>query len=231
MKKEDRGESDRIFTVFTQDFGKLELLARAERKIQSKLRSGLELFYLSEIEFIQGKSQKTVTDAILLDSCKSRKSDLLKLSACHRAAETLDALVKFGERDEKLWTLLSDFFAVIDESRQKIQTLGISLHYFLWNLFMALGYGPDLQICLYCRKKVSAASIFFSAQDGGLICEDCRHLTKSGVDVSINVVKIVRIFLQKNWPLAAKLKVGRNDLKAIKNFSDYYLEEIFAKIS
>ena len=54
LQKTDRGETDRLFTFYTKDFGKLDLLARAERKITSKLRGGLELFYLSEVEFIQG---------------------------------------------------------------------------------------------------------------------------------------------------------------------------------
>ncbi len=45
LKKEDRGEADRLFTIYTKDFGKLELLAKGERKIKSKLRGGLELFY------------------------------------------------------------------------------------------------------------------------------------------------------------------------------------------
>jgi len=68
LKKIDRGEADRIFTVYTRDFGKLDLLAKAERKIKSKLRGGLELFYLSDIEFIQGKTHKTLTDTILVEN-------------------------------------------------------------------------------------------------------------------------------------------------------------------
>ena len=65
FKKEDRGEADQLFTIYTKDFGKLEILGKAIRKISSKLRSGAETFYLSEIEFIQGKTYKTLTDAIL----------------------------------------------------------------------------------------------------------------------------------------------------------------------
>ncbi|KPJ55867.1 hypothetical protein AMJ49_06190, partial [Parcubacteria bacterium DG_74_2] len=67
MKKIDQGEWDRIFIIYTRDFGKLKVLARAERKIKSKLRAGLELFYLSEIEFIQGKNYKTLTNAVLIE--------------------------------------------------------------------------------------------------------------------------------------------------------------------
>ena len=52
LRKQDADEADRVFTIFTKDFGKLKLRAVSERKITSKLRGGLELFYLSEMEFI-----------------------------------------------------------------------------------------------------------------------------------------------------------------------------------
>ena len=48
IKKINYREADRIFIIYTQDFGKLKVLARAERKIKSKLRAGLKLFYLSK---------------------------------------------------------------------------------------------------------------------------------------------------------------------------------------
>ena len=66
LKKTDRGEADQILTIYTKDFGKLEILGKAIRKIKSKLRSGADLFYFSEIEFIQGKAYKTLTDILKL---------------------------------------------------------------------------------------------------------------------------------------------------------------------
>ena len=49
IKKKDLGEADQLFTIYTKDFGKLEILGKAIRKISSKLRSGAELFYLFHI--------------------------------------------------------------------------------------------------------------------------------------------------------------------------------------
>ena len=54
--KEDRLEADRIFSVFTREYGKLSIAGRGIRKITSKLRGGLDIFCVSDIEFIQGKN-------------------------------------------------------------------------------------------------------------------------------------------------------------------------------
>ena len=52
LKKEDRLESDRIFTVFTYDFGRIEIFGKAIRRIASKLKGGIDIFSLSEITLL-----------------------------------------------------------------------------------------------------------------------------------------------------------------------------------
>ncbi len=77
IKKNDIAEADRIFTVFSQDFGKIKILGKAIRKITSKLKSGIDTFYLSEIEFIQGKTYKTLTDSVVLEKFENIKKNYI----------------------------------------------------------------------------------------------------------------------------------------------------------
>ena len=105
LKKVDRREADQLFTLYTEDFGKLTVLGRAIRKISSKLRSGIEIFYLSEIEFIQGKAYKILTDAILIEKFNNIRKDLRKLTIATKIAEVLDNLIQDREPDERTWSL------------------------------------------------------------------------------------------------------------------------------
>jgi len=120
LKKEDLGEADRVFTIFTKDFGKLEILGKAIRKIQSKLRGGMELFYLSEVAFIQGKRYKTLTDAILIDSFPNLRKDLLRLKIAYQIVEVLDNLIRGEEKDEKIWELLNETLEKLKEKPPEI---------------------------------------------------------------------------------------------------------------
>jgi len=70
LTKEDRGEADQVFSVFTEDFGKIKIKAKSIRKIKSKLRSGIDLFCFSEVKFIQGRTVKTLTDAVVIEKFK-----------------------------------------------------------------------------------------------------------------------------------------------------------------
>ncbi len=110
LKKVDRRETDQLLTIYTKDFGKLEILAKAVRKIFSKLKSGAEIFYLSEIEFIQGKTRKTLTDAILIEKFENLRKDLKRIKIAYKISEFLDNLISGQEPDEKIWRLLLETF-------------------------------------------------------------------------------------------------------------------------
>ena len=59
-------EADRILTVITPEHGKVSLFAKGARRDKSKLAGGLELFSVSDIVYIDGKSElKTVVSARL----------------------------------------------------------------------------------------------------------------------------------------------------------------------
>lgn len=222
------GEADRLFTVYTKDFGRLELLARSVRKIQSKLRAGLDVFYLSEIEFIQGKIHKTLTDAVLIDGFKNLRKDLVKLFIAGRITEVFNGLVKGQELDEKLWHLLSETFKVLDSRNLKPEACNLLYHYFIWNFLSLLGYRPDLYHCFLCRKRLIPEGIYFNLKEKSLVCGRCRK--KAGQDKPIvfpaDTVKIIRILLKGDWALAKRLKIEDKDFASLKIISDRYLRQI-----
>ena len=228
MGKADVGETDRLFTVYTKDFGRLELLARSVRKIQSKLRAGLEIFYLSEIEFIQGKIQKTLTDAVLIDSFKNLRKDLAKLFIADKITEVFNGLVRGQEPDEKLWRLLAETFKALDDGNLKPETRNLIYHYFVWNFLSLLGYRPDLYHCSLCRNRLMPDSIYLNLEEKSLICGQCRRKIRHGKLLAFppDTIKIIRILLKKDWLLAKRLKIETKDFNSLRIISDRYLRQI-----
>jgi DNA repair protein RecO (recombination protein O) len=141
IKKEDRGEADQLFTIYTKDFGKIDILAKSIRKISSKLRAGAEIFYLSEFEFIQGKGYKTLTDAIVLEKYNNLRQDLNRLKIAHQAAEILDDFIKGQEPDERIWNLFLKVFKKINDPKISGENLPEIYYDFLFNFISLLGYG------------------------------------------------------------------------------------------
>src|SRR3989344_4452113 len=144
LRKRDMGEADRVFVVFTKDFGKLTLRAISERKITSKLRGGLELFNLSELEFIRVKTHKTITDAVPVSLYPAMRKSLERVRAMARFAEVADDLLRGQERDDKIWNLFMEILAVLDKPVLEEREIDMLAYYFLWKFLSLAGYSPQL---------------------------------------------------------------------------------------
>jgi len=231
LKKEDLREADRIYTLFTKDFGKLELLARSVRKIKSKLRGGLELFWLSEIEFIQGKTYKTITDASLINNFKNLRKNLKRLKVAYKAADILNDSIKGEEPDEKIWNLLKFTFQKLNDPNLKSSYLPLIYYYFFWHLLSVLGYEPELNFCVICQKKLIPKNLYFNFKEGGVICGNCFEKIKSELlekkiiefqSCQPEVIKLLRLLLKKDWQFLTKVKIPLSCWKSLKGISEKY---------
>ena len=218
---QDRGEANRLFTIFTNDFGKLKIFGKAIRKIKSKLRAGTEIFSLSEIEFIQGKTHKTLTDTVLIDRFKNIKEYPKKLKVAFQIAETLNSFLEQGEKDDEIWQLLKETIQRLDNYLLETKNYSLIYYYFFWNLVSILGYKPELYNCSVCQKKLLPHNLYFSSE-GGIVCESCfQKMDKETKDfyskININVVKILRLIIKKNWNILKQLRIKEEDEENLKS--------------
>lgn len=231
IKKEDTGEADQLLTIYTKDFGRLEILGKGIRKIKSKLRSAAEIFYLSEIEFIQGRGYKTLTDAILIKRFSNLRKDLKRLALAYRISEICDNLVRGEEKDEKIWQLLIEAFEKLNNLSLVISHLSLLYYYFLWNFLSFLGYQPELFNCSLCQKKLIPDKLYFSPKEGGVICEKCFGKTKKELKIEPEVIKILRLILKRDWKILSRLKIEDSYQKSLKVVSAGYLSYINSFLS
>jgi DNA repair protein RecO len=222
LAQENRGEADQLFFVFTLDFGMVEILGRAVRKLTSKLRSGANLFSLAEIEFIQGKHYKILTDALPLEKFGNIQQDTAKVAIAKSLSAAMRFLLIRPEKDAKIWRLLKDSFGYLNN-----QPGGLIPYYFLWNLLGLLGYLPELYHCPLCQEKVRPEIFYLIPKEGGLVCGHCAsglELERNErVFIKVNTVKLIRMFLQKPLGVLARLKVDKLDLENLVTVSAFTL--------
>jgi DNA repair protein RecO (recombination protein O) len=219
FKKSDINESDRMFSVFTDDFGRLDIFAKAIRKITSKLRNGIDIFFLSEIEFIQGKNKKTLTDAIVIKKFSNIAQDLEKLKIVNQIGEILDNFIKGEEKDEEIFSLINETFIKLNNFQFPISNFQFLYYFFLWNAFSLLGYRSEVQICAGCHEKLIPYDIYFSSEEGGVICKECSNKNKFVQKINSDIVKILRLILKKDWQTLSKLKIEPVSQKLLEDIS------------
>lgn len=117
LAKEPRGETDLVFTLYSQDLGKIKVAGKGIRKMSSKLRSSAQVFYLSEIKFIEGRAGKILTDAIVLDKQERIFESPAKFLKTAEIAEKIDQVFIYEQQDSEVWSLLLDFFDLLGKAQ------------------------------------------------------------------------------------------------------------------
>lgn len=128
IKRINYGEADRILTVFTKHHGKLKVLAKGVRKINSRRGPNVELFNQVILFLHKGKVWDIVTEAKTVNSFKDLRKDLRLVSLAYQAAELVDKLTREGEKQKEVFTLLSDYLNDIYHlslQKFKVKLLGI----------------------------------------------------------------------------------------------------------
>ena len=170
FKKKDILEVDRVFSIFTYDFGRLEIFGKAIRKITSKLRGGIEIFSLSEIEFIQGKNRKTLTDTIAIEKFSNIMQDPSRLEISHKISDILDNFIKGQEKDESIFALLKETLNKLNSPKTQASISQLIYYYFLWNFLSTIGYHPEIQKCAACGLKLNPDILYFSNKAASALC-------------------------------------------------------------
>ena len=103
----DSGEADRMYTVYTKDYGKLSIFAKGVRHEKSKLRYHLCLFARLRLSFVEGKDILRLIDAKELEA---PSTDERAWFIARRSAAFICRMVAGSERDAELWGVITSTF-------------------------------------------------------------------------------------------------------------------------
>lgn len=226
--KEDYREADRMFSVFSRDFGRVEILGRAIRNIAAKLRGGIDCFGFSQIEFVQGVRQKTLTDALSLQPGKHIVMSPERLQLAQRISDVLGQCTKGEQKDQEMWNLLVEVFAILDEPNFPGAKCDLLYQYFFWNFMAVLGYCPRLAHCIVCGQNLNVANLYFSIFEGGTVCHSCSGSVKDAESLSADAVKIMRFVLGRDFNALIKVRVETGLIGTLDSLAGRYAQHIAA---
>ncbi len=187
LRRRNIGEADSIFTVFSDEIGKFEGIAKGVRKARSHMRGHLEPLTHSRMLLARGRSLDVFTQAETVQSFRGLRDDLDRTAAGLACAELVDRFTAIHVEQPGLFALLSAVLEAI--------AAGAPLHlvrFFELHLLTMTGYELHLDGCALCGARLPEAETLLSADAGGLVCLACRGQAGGGRILSVRGVKVVR---------------------------------------
>ena len=180
LKSMKYGDTSRIVTAFTQEYGKISLIAKGARGKRSKFGSALEPLSFSNLVYYQkdGRDLQILSQADTMVQFRQIVEDERKLITGLCIAEFLHAVTMEGDPHSDLFDLTVRQFELLNTSRSAPEH---ALLRFLLALPDHLGFGLDLNTCIRCRADLGESeavreSVLFDARDGGFACSDCTRV-------------------------------------------------------
>jgi len=184
----DYGESDRIVTFYTSDFGKIRGIAKGARRSKKRFSNALEPFSHGNVLFYKkGRGTLAFIEGFdIIDHYMNIREELEKTLISSYLIEVVDKFTPEGKKNAELFHLLRDFLGLINIENY----LEALIRFFEIRLLKITGYEPVLDRCMICKKPVNEkVSYHFVINDGGLRCDACCRDNSSSLDVSVGTIK------------------------------------------
>ncbi|HEX7963471.1 MAG TPA: DNA repair protein RecO [Candidatus Saccharimonadales bacterium] len=164
LNRTDYGEADRILTMLTPEYGKLRLLAKGVRRVKSKLAGGIELFSVSTITFIQGRSELgTLVSTRLQKYYGHIVQDLDRTMLGYELIKQLNKITE-DQAEADYFELLQLTFAALDDAGLPLPLIQF---WFQVQLLALGGHAPNLQTDAAGEKLQAGAKYDFSFDSMG----------------------------------------------------------------
>ena len=168
------GESDRIVTILTREFGLIRAIATGARKHLSSLGGRSGMFVVNQLLIAKGRSIDKITQAQTIKTYPGLGGDLGKLAASQYLAEIVLAQALSEYPQDELFELFNEHLSRLEKLPKNLNVLAYLVHGVFQFLDLA-GLRPQVEACCLTENRVTPdfdnpkALTAFSINAGGVV--------------------------------------------------------------
>jgi DNA repair protein RecO (recombination protein O) len=219
LKHSDFGEADRLLTLYSREQGKLRALAKGARKPGSRKGGHLEPF--SQVRLLLGKGRElaVVSQAEAVETNSKLTENLEALGYASYVVELLDRFSGDHDENAALYRLLRDTLKRLSTG----EDLQLAVRYYEVRLLDQVGFRPELQNCLNCKKQIQPEDQYFSFDQGGILCPGCGRANREARPITLNALKLLRHLQRSSYEEARRAKPSASVQAELETLMNAYL--------
>ncbi|MBM4165977.1 MAG: DNA repair protein RecO [Ignavibacteria bacterium] len=226
LKAMKYGDTSKIVTFFTKEFGKVSAIAKGARGKKSKFGSALEpLSYVSLVLYKKdARSLQLISECSYLQYFGRTSNRLESLSTALSIMEMLYCATHEEKNEPLFYLVIESLNALQYENNNASRTLlSFQLHF-----AAMLGFRFQLEHCPMCQQTFSTADsgnkqYSLELHRGGLLCHSCSKKISSPFFVSAETLSTLRVLLNRNFHNITEQPLTLQTEKEIANVLNNYL--------
>jgi len=219
LRTTDYGETNKIVTLFTREWGKIGVMARGAKKPKSRLAAITQPFTYGSFLVQKGNGLGNLQQGEIITPLRSIREDIfLTAYACYMI-ELTDRSIDEKKSNPFLFELLFQSLNYLNEGYDP----EILKNIFEMKMLNTLGHYPVLNQCVICGRNEGQFS--FSIKEGGIICHLCLNKDPYHIKLSSATVKLLRIFYFFDLNRLGNISVKPETKAELKKVIDGYYDE------
>jgi DNA repair protein RecO (recombination protein O) len=204
LRSRKQGDTSKIVSLYTLDYGAVDIIAKGAREMKSKFGSALEPFTFSKVTFYkkEGRDLYLLSNAEVIQPHRALQSDLEHIESATKVIELLLRSQRHEESHSELFKLVQDTLAAMNECKSADALQSILFAYYQ-NYTSLAGFAIKLGSEIFDPKK----NYYFDTERGEIFqmehsangssgkfhslspeaLASLRHLEQSGVQRAVNL--------------------------------------------
>ncbi len=141
LKRRNTGETDRILTVYSKEYGKLRIIAKGVRKVTSRRGPHLEIFSRVILFVHRGKTLDSVSEVASTQTHENLRKDMQRVSLAYFFCELVDTLTPEKQEHADIFDALSSALGKLNDASNG-QDIYLQSRQFTLELLWLLGFLP-----------------------------------------------------------------------------------------
>lgn len=220
LKTDDFGDANRVVTLFTKEFGKLEANAYGCRRARSPLSGALQMFNHISAQLSHGTQTDTIREADIIHFYDALTNDLERLAYASLLFEIVNRMTLPRQRELETFDLLTKALPVLGKRNPKVAAL-IGACQFMETSGVQLNFSR----CVHCGAEIEGDAAI-SLLDGGAVCMNCVDAAQDCRPYSAGLRRTFETMLGFDWQDGTRLSFNSRQLTAAEDFFVDYVHSV-----
>jgi len=222
IRSMDYGENNKIIAIYTRHNGKMSIMVRGAKKMNSRFSAVIQLFTHGEFVLFKTSSMGTLNQSETIASHRKLRENLHMSAYSAYVVELIDRIVPELDQNEMMFEQLKASLEAIESDKDA----AIVLHIMEMKMLAIAGYSPQLESCVSCGAHEGEMAI--SITQGGVLCTHCFHSDNRHIRITASALKMLRLFqrmdLRRLGVIEVKTETKHQLKQVMRNFMDHFID-------
>lgn len=217
IREQSIGESDRLVTLLTADFGLVKAFVRRANQLKSRFNSATTLFAYSDFTLYRSKDAFVVDNASPIEVFFDLRKDIERLALAQYFAQLAYELSAEEQPSPELLRLLLNSLHLLCRGSKGMKHIKAVFEFRALSLG---GYMPSVLACDSCGTYETDL-MYFDALEGKIYCENCPKA--NAVPLPKNVITAVRFICLTEPAKIFSFSLSDDNINLLSQIAEKYM--------